>query len=257
MATAFSRDDAVAERPLAGIDAVILAGGLGTRLRSVLPDRQKVLANVGGAPFLKKLVDFYAAAGASRIVLALGYRATDVEEFIDHNSGTARVIASIETEPLGTGGALRLALPELQSETVLVANGDSFADVDLAALLHLHRARRSEITLALAFVDDMRRYGRVVVDGRGAVIRFEEKSEAAAAQAGYINAGVYLMQREVIAALPGGRKLSLEHEVFPSRIGNGLHAMEQRIPFIDIGTPESWAAANDFFAAFEKRGVTS
>jgi NDP-sugar pyrophosphorylase family protein len=204
---------------------------------------------------VKKLIDLYAAAGVDRIVLALGYRAADAEEFIAHNSGTAEIIASVESEPLGTGGALRFALPKLRSKTVLVANGDSFADVDFAALLRLHRAKQSEITLALAFVADMRRYGRVIMGDDSAVTRFEEKAGAdGPIEAGYANAGVYLVEQEVVAALPAGRRLSLELDVFPRMIGK-LYALPQRIPFIDIGTPETWAAANDFFAEIEKRKV--
>ena len=102
----------------------------------------------------------------------------------------------------------------------------------------------------------MRRFGRVHVDDRGAVTSFEEKSDHGAVESGYVSAGVYLMERDVIAALPAGRNLSLEREVFPARIGKGLHALEQDVPFIDIGTPETWAAANDFFAEIEKRKVT-
>lgn len=255
MATASSgvETSAAGTRPLAGIDTVILAGGLGTRLRSVLPDRQKVLADVGGNPFLQKLIDHYFDAGTGRIVLALGYRATEVEKFISHNFGTARITASIEPEPLGTGGALRYALPKVQSDTVLVANGDSFADIDLAALLHFHRTQGSKITLALAFVDDMRRYGRVSIDDRGAVISFEEKRADGVAESGYINAGVYLIEREVIAAIPSSQKISLEHDVFPARVGKDLYAYKQHASFIDIGTPESWAVAGEFFAELEKR----
>jgi NDP-sugar pyrophosphorylase family protein len=253
-------DTAAAAPPLAGIDAVILAGGLGTRLRAVLPDRQKVLADVGGRPFLGKLIDFYADAGAGRIVLALGYHSEDVETYVRRYGGSSQVIASVEPEPRGTGGALRHALPHVESDTVLVANGDSFADVDLSALLRLHRARGSAITLALAHVGDVSRYGRVLFDDNGAVTRFEEKPSTGAGQPGgpgYINAGIYLIDHKTIAALPPDRPLSLEREVFPQWVGRGIHALAQQVPFIDIGTPESWAAASDFFAAIEKRRRSS
>jgi D-glycero-alpha-D-manno-heptose 1-phosphate guanylyltransferase len=261
MATAFSHADAtVATQPLAGIDAVILAGGLGTRLRAVLPDRQKVMADIGGCPLLGRLIDFYTAAGVARIVLALGYRSDDVEDFIRRHGGQSNVIASIEPEPRGTGGALRYALPQLRSQTVLVANGDSFADVDFAKLLHLHRAQGCSITLALTSVDDVSRYGRVLFDNDGAVTRFEEKPALGADQptsAGFINAGVYLIDRKIIASLPPNRSLSLERDVFPQWIGRGIYALAQQVPFIDIGIPETWAIASDFFAAIDKRRRTS
>lgn len=261
MAIASSHADATAASvPLAGIDAVILAGGLGTRLRAVLPDRQKVLADIGGRPLLARLIDFYTAAGAARVVLALGYRSDEVEDFIRRNAEHSNVIASIEPEPRGTGGALRHALPHLRSQTVLVANGDSFADVDFARLLDLHRARGCSVTLALTYVDDVSRYGRVLFDTSGAVTHFQEKPPAGAGQpnsAGYINAGVYLIERKVIASLPSDRSLSLERDVFPQWIGRGIHALAQQVSFIDIGIPETWAIASDFFAAIDKRRRTS
>jgi NDP-sugar pyrophosphorylase family protein len=255
----FSPADAHAaqSRPLRGIDCVILAGGLGSRLRPVLEGRQKVLAEVAGQPFLSKLVEFYMAAGAERIVLALGYRADDGEAFIGKFSGTAKLIASIEPQPRGTGGALRHALPLLATQTVLVANGDSFAQADIGALLRLHRQRDSVITLALARVDNTSRYGSVQIDEAGCVIQFREKAAMlpdAQETAGFINAGIYLIERRAIAAMSPDRPISLEREVFPQWIGRGLYALAARMPFIDIGTPESWASAADFFASLARQG---
>lgn len=250
MATASLR----ADQPLAGIDTVILAGGLGTRLRSVLPDRQKVLADVGGRPFLGKLIDFYAAAGTPRIVLALGYRSADVEQFIARYRGTLKLVISVEPQPRGTAGALRHALPSLQSDTVLVANGDSFADVDLAALVRFHRARRSAITLALAHVAEVSRYGQVVFEENGMVSGFLEKPPAEDGQiAGYISAGIYLIDRKVISEIAVDRSVSLEREIFPQWMGRGMFALAGDVSFIDIGTPDSWAAAGEFFTALERK----
>jgi NDP-sugar pyrophosphorylase family protein len=239
-------------RPLEGIDAVILAGGRGTRLQPVLKGGQKVLADVAGRPFLGKLIDFYRAAGAARIVLALGYRSDDVETFMRNFQDKADFIASVELEPLGTGGALRHALSHLRTPTVLVANGDSFMQADLGALLRLHCDRGSAITLALALVEDTGRYGRVLVDEAGAVTSFEEKATTllgSPVTEGFINAGIYLIERSVIAAMPKDRPISLEREVFPQFVGRGLCALASRTPFIDIGTPESWASAEGFFAS--------
>lgn len=250
MATAFLPAEVAVEKPLAGVNVVILAGGLGTRLRSVLPDRQKVMADVEGQPFLGRLIGLYARAGAKRIVLALGYRSSDVEEFISRFQEPVELIASIEAEPLGTGGALRLALAHIESKTVLVSNGNPFAAVDLSALRDLHAARDGAITLALAEVSDASRYGRVAVDDRGAVTSFAEKAQG---QSGSVNAGVYLVERSVIAQLPSGRAISLERDVFPQWIGRGLYALHGNVPFIDIGTPELWAAADAFFAGLEAR----
>jgi NDP-sugar pyrophosphorylase family protein len=239
--------------PLVGIDTLILAGGFGTRLRSALPDRQKVLADVGGRPFLGKLIDFYSAAGSSRIVLALGYRSDDVARFIACRQDASELIASIEPEPRGTGGALRHALHWLRTDTVLVANGDSFADVDLLALVNLHRSRRSPITIALAHVTDVTSYGQVTFDQDGTVDRFLEKPAVESGpREGFINAGICLVDRHVIATIPTDRPVSLEREVFPQWVGRGMVALARPVSFIDIGTPESWAAAEQFFAAIEQ-----
>jgi D-glycero-alpha-D-manno-heptose 1-phosphate guanylyltransferase len=259
MATAFSPADARAapSRPLQGIDCVLLAGGLGSRLRPALQGRQKVFAEVAGRPFLCHLIDFYAAAGAERIVLALGYRATDGEQLIRDFRGKAELIASIEPELRGTGGALRHALPLLRTQTLLVANGDSLAQIDIGALLRLHRERAGSITLALARRDDTSRYGSVLIDDAGAVIQFREKAPVepdAPKATGFINAGIYLIERRVIAAMPPDRPLSLEREVFPQWVGRGLFGLASGMPFIDIGTPESWAAAAHFFASLARRG---
>jgi NDP-sugar pyrophosphorylase family protein len=259
MAIAFSPADshAAQSRLLRGIDCVLLAGGLGSRLRPVLEGRQKVLAEVAGRPFLRHLIDFYAAAGAERIVLALGYRAADGEQFMRDFRGEAELIASIESEPRGTGGAVRHALPLLRTQTVLVANGDSFAPVDIGALLRLHRERAGAITIALTRADDTGRYGRVMIDDAGAVIQFREKAvpkPGVPGTAGLINAGIYLIERRVIANMPQDRPISLEREVFPQWVGRGLFGLASGIPFIDIGTPDSWAEAEDFFASLARKG---
>jgi NDP-sugar pyrophosphorylase family protein len=262
MATSSSRADARAPRrdtippPLADVDVVILAGGLGTRLRTVLPDRQKVMADAAGRPFLANLIDFYVAAGAKRIVLALGHRAGDVEVFARQFKTKAELVTSVEPEARGTAGALRHALPLLRTGTVLVANGDSFADVDLNALRRLHQDRQSAITLALALVGNVSRYGLVIVDRHGAVTHFDEKpatESSSPGTPGHINAGIYFLETDVIAEIPAGIPISLEREVFARYVGRGLHAMAISTSFIDIGTPESWASVDSFFATLAKR----
>jgi NDP-sugar pyrophosphorylase family protein len=234
--------------PLDAIDVAILAGGQGTRLRPVLPDGQKVMAEIDGRPFLDYLLDQVEAAGARRIVLALGHRADEVFAYISRRKlGGAQIVVSFEDRPLGTGGALRLALPHLGSQTVLVLNGDSYAAVDFMALLALHRTRNARTTLALIPVDDRSRYGSVRCAADGAIIAFEEKRPEAAGP-GDINGGVYLIERAAIAAIAEGRKVSLERDIFPGLCGTGLYGLRQAVPFIDIGTPQSLRAASAFFA---------
>jgi D-glycero-alpha-D-manno-heptose 1-phosphate guanylyltransferase len=235
------------------IDAIVLAGGLGSRLREALPDRQKVTAPIGGKPFLSKLIDWLADAGVGRVVLAAGHRASDVETVAGAYIGRKpAVLVSVEPVPLGTGGAARLALQMTESDPVLVLNGDSFADIDLTALRSFHAKRRARVSLALVAAPSVSRYGLVETDNAGAVRSFSEKP--ATSSGGAINAGVYLFERAALSAVPEQISLSLERDVFPGLINRGLYAMLFDADFIDIGTPESLQAAAGFFSG---RGTSS
>jgi NDP-sugar pyrophosphorylase family protein len=228
------------------ITAAILAGGLGTRLSSVVSDRPKALAPIRGRPFLAYLLDQLADAGIQTITICTGHGAAQIEaEFGDTFRG-ARIRYSRETSPLGTGGALRLALPKLDSSFVLVLNGDSFAEVDLDAFWTWHLTRKATVSLALAQVTDARRYGSVQADEAGRIRGFVEKSKNAGP--GLINAGAYLLARQIIADIPPERSLSMEREIFPGLVGHGLYGWAGCRRFIDIGTPESYSAASDFFS---------
>ena len=235
------------------LDAIVLAGGLGSRLREALPDRQKVTAPVGGKPFLAKLIDWLTDAGIGHVVLAAGHRASDVETVAAAYSGrNPPVSVSVEPAPLGTGGAARLALPMTESDPVLVLNGDSFADIDIAALRRFHAARHARVSLALVAAPSASRFGLVGTNNDGAVRSFSEKP--AASGGGAINAGVYFFERATLAAIPEKTPLSLERDVFPGLINHGLYAMLFDAAFIDIGTPESLQAAAGFFSG---RGTSS
>jgi len=240
--------------------AVVLAGGLGTRLRSVVADRPKVLAPVRGRPFLAYLLDQVAAAGIREAVLCTGYLGEDVRTAFGDAHADLRLIYSQESSPLGTAGALRQALPLVpeSADTLLVLNGDSYCETDIRAFEAWHRARGAVASIALVEVADTRRYGRVQTDPDGRVVRFEEKGEAAGP--GWINAGQYLLERrlvESVPAAPGGGAVSLEREVFPAWVGRGLCGHRSGGPFIDIGTPESYARAEAFFAGAGTRASAS
>lgn len=228
-------------------EAIVLAGGRGTRLATVLPNRQKVAAEVRGEAFALRLARWLGAADVDRVVFAAGHRAADIETLVaSYTAASPKLIVSVEPEPLGTGGAVALAARRTAADTVLVLNGDSFAEVNLQALYDFHDATGAAATLALARVDDVGRYGAVEARETGEIISFREKLGAAGG-AGLINAGVYLFDRKVLNLLPTDRAVSLEQEVFPSLIGAGLYGMAFEGRFIDIGTPESLAAAEAFF----------
>ena len=227
------------------VTAVVLAGGLGTRLRPVVGDRQKAIADVGGRPFLGRIIDQLEAVGVRRVVLCTGHGAQQVEETLAARQGIAEIAFSREHKPLGTGGALRLAVPVAAADTLLVLNGDSYTDANFEAFLADYRRSRLIPTLLLVEVADTRRYGRVECGASGEILAFTEKGSAVGA--GWINAGVYLMESKNAARIPVDRPVSLERDVFPSWLATGLRGHRSTGRFIDIGTPESYAAAEDFF----------
>jgi NDP-sugar pyrophosphorylase family protein len=228
------------------VQAAILAGGAGSRLRSVVSDRPKVLAEVGGRPFVVYLLEQLSVSGISRAVLCTGYMAEKVRELLGDTYGPLELLYSREDEPLGTGGALRLALPLLSADTVLVMNGDSYMDVDLCAFVEWFFRAERQAALVLTKVGDTARYGTVAFDEEQRITAFEEKGTRSGA--GWINAGVYVMRKSVIASIAPGRLCSLERELFPSLAGEKLFAFCADGRFIDIGTPESYAAAADVLA---------
>lgn len=223
----------------------ILAGGLGTRLRSVVMDRPKVLADVGGQPFLIRWLDVLAAAGFGKVVLCTGYRAEQVRECLGENYGRLRLVYSVELSPYGTGGALLHALPQLQSDLLLVLNGDSFCELNFSAFFSAHTQHQPAATLVLTQVEDCRRFGRVQLAASGLVERFEEKAQTEGP--GLINAGVYLITRHLLVSETRPLPLSLEHDQLPVWVRQGIRGFVAAGPFIDIGTPESYQAAQSFF----------
>lgn len=225
--------------------AVVLAGGVGSRLRPVVMDRPKVLAEVGGRPFLAYLLDQLDQAGMREAVLCTGYMAEAIGRTLGDRYKSLTLTYSQETQPLGTGGALRQALPHCFSDPILVLNGDSFIDADLGGYVEWFQGNGLEAAMFLTMVPDASRFGRVVVRPDGLIVRFEEK--AGHHDAGLINAGVYLLKKQVILTIPEGKNFSLERQLFPQLMGKSLYGYLTRGRFIDIGTPESYLAAEEFF----------
>jgi len=237
----------------------ILAGGLGTRLRTVINDRPKVLAPVAGKPFLAHLLDQLADAGIERVVLMIGHRAQQVQDAFGETYREIRLDYSVESAPLGTAGALRLALPKLfpqasndggaASAAALVMNGDSYCAADLSQFDGFHRRTRADASLVLARVPDTSRFGKVEMAAGDRLERFLEKQEARGT--GWINAGIYLLSRDLIEEIPTGRAVSLEREMFPGWIKTRkLLGFRTEGSFLDIGTPESYQTAEEFLLPF-------
>jgi NDP-sugar pyrophosphorylase family protein len=228
------------------ITALVLVGGLGTRLHGVLPDLPKTLAPVAGRPFLTFLFDQLLAAGVRRAVLCTGFRACQVEEAFGSRYGDLALGYSREETPLGTGGALRHALPQLDGDLSLVLNGDSYVDCSLSELHTWHRLHGFAGSLLLTWVEDAARFGAVEVDTTERIRVFREKQGPV--RPGWINAGVYLLASSLLERLPADRPVSLEREAFPVWLAEGLGGCARRAPFLDVGTPQSLAQAEAFLA---------
>ncbi len=217
------------------VRAFVLCGGLGTRLRPVLSDRPKSMALVAGVPFLQLLLQRLRSQGVEEVVLGTGYMAEQIEEFFgDGGALGLRIGYSREEAPLGTGGALKLAEP-LLSDPVIVLNGDSYVEWSVAATRELFAKKAATIVMVLQAVPKVDRYGSVTIDGEGRVLEFVEKGSRTGS--GLINAGVYLLQKQIVAALPSGEAVSLERDVFPKLLDGHVYGLVSEGLFIDIGIP--------------------
>jgi NDP-sugar pyrophosphorylase family protein len=227
------------------ITVVILAGGLGTRLRKVVSDKPKVMADVCKRPFLSYLLDQVADAGFKHVVLCTGCLGEQVQKVFGSRYGSLRLSYSQEIKPLGTAGAIRLALPFFKSKSLLILNGDSFFETDLKLFVEQHYEKGSNASILLVEMPDTSNYGSVNVDANGMVKSFDEK--VSNSKQDWVNSGIYLIEEHMIQTIPASKSVSLEHEMFPAWIGHELYAFKRDGRFIDIGTPETFTKAQDFF----------
>lgn len=226
-------------------DVIILCGGLGTRLRPVLPDRPKVLAPIGTQPFLDILMEYLVAQGFRKFILCVGYLKEQVKEYIEKNYGNRKKVQikfSEEEEPLGTGGALKQALLLAKSEHVLVLNGDTMCRLDFSRFFDFHSNR--EALLSIALTSSVREDGgNVMLDSSGRITKFQEKKGGENGQ--YMNVGVYFMHSSISSLMPSSRVFSLENDFFPSLVKYNFLGFSTDSKAYDIGTPERYKIAPD------------
>ncbi len=246
--------------------AVILVGGKGTRLRPLTTDLPKPVLDVVDRPFLVHMLDWLARHGITEAVLCCGFK-TDVliERLGDHTPSGVSITYVDEPEPLGTAGALKFAEEHLHERFVMV-NGDLLTDLDLTAQVAAHEAAGATGTLGLVAVDDPSSFGLVRMNDDATVRGFVEKPRPEEIDTDLISAGCYVLERSVVDLIPSGGNVSIEREVFPRLVGNGLHGHAHRgAYFMDLGTPEryldgvrdvlSGALATECFADLDERGL--
>jgi D-glycero-alpha-D-manno-heptose 1-phosphate guanylyltransferase len=243
----------VRETKLQEMKAVLLVGGMGVRLRSVVPVAPKPLARIGNRPFLELLIRQLRYQGIQHLVLCTGYLAEKIEqEFGDGQEFGVTIQYSRESQQMGTAGAVKLAKPFLEgSGDFLVLNGDSFVEVAFEPLVGFHREHGGLVSMAVLPVPDASRYGTVQVGLGERVTGFLEKGKCGP---GLVNAGVYVFSREIFDHIPEGLA-SLEKDVFPHLRGGSVYAREQQGMFIDIGTPEDYARAQAICAQLRRAAL--
>jgi mannose-1-phosphate guanylyltransferase len=222
------------------MQALILAGGEGTRLRPLTETVPKPVVTLVDRPFIAFMLEWLRGHGVEDVVLSCGFLAAGVRDVLgDGSAYGVRLRYVEEPEPLGTGGAIKLAEP-LLDERFLVLNGDVLTDIDVTAQIAEHERSGARATLALVPVDDPAAYGLVRLEDDGRVREFVEKPRREQIDSDLINAGAYVLERSILAALSAGERISLERDVFPTLVGAGLHGYAAAGYWLDIGTPERY-----------------
>jgi mannose-1-phosphate guanylyltransferase len=229
------------------MQALVLVGGQGTRLQPLTLTQPKPAIPLVDRPFIQFMADWLGRHGVSDVVMACGFRSEDLRSALgDEIPGGPRVRYVEESEPLGTAGPIRLAADQgLLSERFLVLNGDVLTDLDLTEHMRVHSERDAVASLALYPVDDPTSYGLVRKDsGSGAVTEFLEKPDPSEIDTDEVNAGAYVLERSVAGLIPAGRSVSIEREIFPRLVGQGLFGLRLDGYWMDIGTPERYLQAS-------------
>jgi len=226
---------------MSNVDAVVLVGGQGTRLRPLTLSAAKPMLPTAGVPFLAHLLSRIRQAGMTHVVMGTSYQAETFVEYFGSGEGSGLDIEYVvEHEPLGTGGAIRNVADRLRGDTAMIFNGDILSGADLGALLAVHRDADADVTLHLVKVADPRRFGSVPTDASGRVLAFVEKSDDPPTD--QINAGCYVFRREIVESIPAGRVVSVERETFPGLLAAGanVRGYVDSSYWLDMGTPESF-----------------
>lgn len=222
------------------IDVVILCGGKGTRLKSVISDRPKPMAEIANKPFLDIIIDYVSSYGLRRFILCVGYMKEKIKEYYAPRGDSLEIVFAEEKILLGTGGAIKNAETLIKSNPFLVMNGDSFCPLNMIDFLNFHMVKKSELTVALSKIEGNGDYGVVMIDGQNRITAFNEKKSVKNA---FINTGIYIFNRSIFSIIPSNTVYSLEYNLFPNFTSREFYGYITENEFIDIGTSERFKKA--------------
>ncbi|MFC1692653.1 nucleotidyltransferase family protein [Candidatus Latescibacterota bacterium] len=233
------------------MEAIILAGGIGTRLHSVVKDFAKPMALVNGKPFLQYILNNLLKNDVTLFILSVGYKYKEIQDYFGDEYRSTPIDYAFEEIPLGTGGGIRESLELAHNSPVFVLNGDTFFDVDLDNLKRTHCNSGADVTLAVKQKDDLSRYGSVLFDETGRLIAFKEKS---CGKNGYINGGVYVMNKDLFTPFPLTSPFSFETDFMEVYINDlNIRVLPCDAYFIDIGVPRDYYKARQELMAFDDK----
>lgn len=234
-------DNVTPKHQYMGKEAIILAGGLGTRLRSILTDTPKPMAPVNGEPFLCHVINYLEQYGYDKITLSVGYLHKAISDYFGHSYHNVSISYAIEEEPLGTGGGIALSLAKCSNDNVVVVNGDTLFKADINALERFHHEHDATLSIVLRHVDDTSRYGSVTIGKDGQITQFTEKGNASGP--GLINGGIYMLNKRLMG-LPHPTRFSFEKDIMERHFTTErFYGIRSNAYFIDIGIPEDYCRA--------------
>jgi D-glycero-alpha-D-manno-heptose 1-phosphate guanylyltransferase len=225
------------------IDVVILCGGLGTRLGSEANNRPKPMVDINGKPFLDILIGHVVSFDFTKIVLCTGHKSQFIEDYYSNQKMVPTLLISEEKTRLGTGGALKNAENLIQSDSFIALNGDSFCPVPLKEFCAFHHKKKSQLSIALTHSKQTKDFGSVMLNESNEIVGFDEKSPEG--KPGLVNSGVYIFNKSLLAQIESEKNVSLEYDLFPSLVGNGMFGYVTEANLLDIGTPEKLSIARN------------
>ena len=232
------------------MEAIILAGGFGTRLKDIVSDVPKSMATVNGKPFLEYLLNFLSGQGIRKVILSVGYLNDTIQTHFKSQYKNILISYAIEKEPLGTGGGMLNALKNVEGDKVVVLNGDSMFRIDINALSKMHEDNHADVTIALRYLEDTSRFGSANMNQEKQIVGFQEKQPEAGP--GYINGGIYLINKAFFTGNVFPEKFSIEKDCFEKFYSSSrMFGYPARGYFLDIGIPEDYMKAQDEFKQFD------